>query len=313
MRPNRMKIAVVGVGHLGRHHARILATLPGAELVGVVDWNAERASEIAGQCGTHAFPDVSLLPPQTRGVVIAVPTESHHPVAMECLARGWDLLVEKPLASNARQGREIVEEARRLSRILQTGHTERYNPAVREALARVRQPRFIEVHRLGTFSERSLDVDVILDLMIHDLDIVLSLDSSGLESVAAVGVNALTHKMDIANARLAFRSGCVANLTASRISTERVRKIRIFQTDSYLSVDSALQELVHFKLEREGVKPTIVRVPSEVEKEEPLRAELQDFAGALEQRRAPLVTGEAGLAALELAEKVIQVIGRRVS
>jgi predicted dehydrogenase len=235
--------------------------------------------------------------------VVAVPTEFHHPIAMECIDRGWDVLVEKPLAASVTQAREMVEQAKRRERVLQAGHTERYNPAVRQALSRVTRPRFIEVHRLGTFAPRSLDVDVILDLMIHDLDIALSLDSTGVESVAAVGVNVLTDKMDIANARLGFRSGCVANFTASRISTDRVRKIRIFQTESYLSIDSAMQELVHYRLERDGGAARIVQVPSAVEKEEPLRAELMDFVQALSSRRV-LVSGEDGLAALELAEKV---------
>jgi predicted dehydrogenase len=304
-----IKIAVIGVGHLGRHHARILSALPGAELAGVVDLDPARAAEAATLCRTVAYPDVASLPSQIGAAVVAVPTEFHHRVAMECIGRKWDLLVEKPLASTSAQGREIVEQARGAGLILQTGHTERYNPAVREALSRVRRPRFIEVHRLGTFSARSLDVDVILDLMIHDLDIALSLDPSGVESVAAIGVNALTDKMDIANARLGFRSGCVANLTASRISTDRVRKIRIFQTDSYLSVDSALQDLVHFKLERRGDSPPrILQVPSAIEKEEPLRSELVDFVSALQARRRPLVSGEDGLAALELAERVRHAI-----
>ena len=304
-----VKIAVIGVGHLGSHHARLLASLPGAELVGVADRDSERAREVGTLHGVPGYSDAGSLDRGTRAAVVAVPTDSHHRVAMDCLERGWDLLVEKPLASTSAQGREMVEEAQRRGRILQAGHTERYNPAVREALSRVRRPRFLEVHRLGTFAARSLDVDVILDLMIHDLDIALSLDSSGVDSVAAVGVSALTDKMDIANARLGFRSGCVANLTASRISTDRVRKIRIFQADSYLSVDSALQELVHFRLERQGdAPPSIVRVASEVEREEPLRAELRDFLRAVEARGRPLVAGSDGLAALELAERVGRAI-----
>ena len=302
-------IAVIGVGHLGRHHARLLASLPGADLVGVVDRDAARAAEIAALHGVEAFPDPAALPARTRAAVVAVPTVHHHAVALEGLARGWDLLVEKPLAASVAQGREIVEAAGRLDRILQVGHTERYNPAVREALSRVSRPRFLEVHRLGVFAGRSLDVDVILDLMIHDLDIALSLDPSGVRDVAAVGVNALTDKMDIANARVCFASGCVANLTASRISTEMVRKIRIFQPESYLSVDSALQELTHFRLERAGGgAPRIARVPSEVEKQEPLRCELQDFVEAVRDRRRPVVSGADGLAALELADTIRQVI-----
>ena len=304
-----IKVAVIGVGHLGRHHTRLLASLPGAELSAVVDRDRDRAQEIASLHGVRAYSAVGCLPEDIRAVTIAVPTESHHPVALECLERGWHLLVEKPLTSTAAQGRQIVEGAQRRGVVLQAGHTERYNPAVREALSRVRIPRFLEVHRLGTFATRSLDVDVILDLMIHDLDIALSLNPGGVESVAAVGVNALTDKMDIANARIRFRSGCVANLTASRISTDRVRKIRIFQADSYLSVDSALQELVHFRLERSGDgAPGIVQVPSGVHKEEPLRAELLDFLEAVGEGRSPLVTGQDGLAALELAEQVQRAI-----
>ena len=302
-------IAVIGVGHLGRHHARLLASLPGADLVGVVDQDAARAAEIAALHGVEAFPDLAALPARTRAVVVAVPTVHHHALALEALARGWDLLVEKPLAASVAQGRAIVEAAHWLGRILQVGHTERYNPAVREALSRVSRPRFLEVHRLGVFAGRSLDVDVILDLMIHDLDIALSLDPSGVRDVAAVGVNALTDKMDIANARVRFASGCVANLTASRISSEMVRKIRIFQPESYLSIDSALQELTHVRLERSGGgAPQIARVPSEVVKQEPLRCELQDFVEAVRDSRRPVVSGADGLAALELADTIRQVI-----
>jgi predicted dehydrogenase len=308
-----VKIAVIGVGHLGRHHARLLASLPGAHLAGVVDRSSSRAQEVAALHSVPAFSTPDSLPSGIQAVVVAVPTEYHHPVSMECLERGWHLLVEKPLAPKAALGREIVEAARQRGRILQVGHTERYNPAVREALSRVRQPRFLEVHRLGTFAARSLDVDVILDLMIHDLDIALSLNPDGVASVAAVGVTALTDKMDIANARIGFRSGCVANLTASRISTERVRKIRIFQADSYLSVDSALQELVHFRLERSHDGARIVQVPSKVEKDEPLRRELLDFVGAVAEGRSPLVGGQEGLAALELAERVQCAIAEGVS
>ena len=303
------KVAVIGVGHLGRHHARILASLPDAELVGVADRDSLRAAEIAALHGVPAFASVSGIPDGTQAAVVAVPTQSHHDVAMECLARGWDVLVEKPLASSSAQGRAMLEEARRRDRIVQTGHTERYNPAVRLALSRVTRPRFLEVHRLGTFAPRSLDVDVILDLMIHDLDIALSLDTSGVESVAAVGVNVLTGKMDIANARLGFRSGCVANLTASRISADRIRKIRIFQPESYLSIDSALQEVVHYRLERAATgSASIASVPSRVEKDEPLRAELMDFVQAVAGRRRPLVSGDDGLAALSLAERVTRAI-----
>jgi predicted dehydrogenase len=202
-----------------------------------------------------------------------------------------------------------VEAARKAGAILQVGHTERFNPAVRAATPLISGPRFIEAHRLGTFAPRSLDVDVILDLMIHDLDLILSLIGTPVTSVSAVGVRALTDKMDIANARIRFQSGCVANLTASRISTDRVRKIRIFQADSYLSIDSAQQEVTHYRLKREKEeRPRIVREPVEVAKDEPLRVELASFLDAVAGGTLPQVTGADGLAALGLAEEVRRAI-----
>ena len=301
----KVRIAVIGVGYLGRHHARLLASLPRASLVGVVDADPARAAAVAAEFGTRAFPSLEDLPRDLQAVTVAVPTEAHRSVSVACVGRGWHVMVEKPLAASLEEGRAVVEAAERDGRVLQVGHTERYNPAVRSSIPRILRPRFIEAHRLGTFAARSLDVDVILDLMIHDLDLVRSLDPSPVASVAAVGVQALTDKMDIANARIRFESGCVANLTASRISTDRVRKIRIFQTDSYLSIDTAEQEVAHYRLERGGEgRPRIVQDPVIVQKDEPLRVELASFLEAASGGARPVVSGRDGLAALELAERV---------
>ncbi len=304
-----VRIAVIGVGYLGRHHARLLRSLPGAELAGVVDADAERAAAVAAEFSVSPYPSVEALPGDLRAATVAVPTCAHREVALACLARGWDVMVEKPLAPSLGEGGQIVEAAEKAGVILQVGHTERYNPAFRAALYRIVRPRFFEAHRLGTFTARSLDVDVVLDVMIHDLDLVRSLDPSPVTSVAAIGVNALTDKMDIANARIRFESGCVANLTASRISSDRVRKIRIFQPDSYLSIDTEEQEATYYRLDRDAAgPPRILRQSVRVHQEEPLRAELASFLDAVARRSRPVVSGRDGLAALDLAERVNRAI-----
>ncbi|HEV8336739.1 MAG TPA: Gfo/Idh/MocA family oxidoreductase [Candidatus Polarisedimenticolia bacterium] len=303
-----IRIAVIGVGYLGRHHARLLHSLPEAELCGVVDADPARARAVAAEFATRSYLSLDDLPPDLQAATIAVPTAAHRSVAVACLKRGWSVMVEKPLAASPREGKEIVQAAEQAGRILQVGHTERYNPALRASVSRILRPRFVEAHRLGTFAARSLDVDVILDLMIHDLDLVRSFDPSPVVSVAAVGVQALTDKMDIANARIQFESGCVANLTASRISTDRVRKIRIFQNDSYLGIDTAAQEVACYRLDRQGGSPRIVQDTVPVAKDEPLRVELASFLEAVAHRRRPIVSGEDGLAALELAERVRSVL-----
>src|ERR1700686_922075 len=237
-----LRIAVVGVGHLGRHHARILATLPGAELVAVVDKQRARAEEIAAANGTRPFVDYRDVLGRVDAVTLAVPTELHREIALPFLSAGVPVLVEKPMARSLDEADEMIAAAARARVALAVGHTERFNPAVAAARSLVDGPRFIEVHRLGTFPDRSLDIDVVFDLMIHDLDVVLSIVPSEVTAVEAVGGAVLTPKPDIANARLRFASGCIANITASRISRDRVRKIRIFQRDAYLSVDYAAQE-----------------------------------------------------------------------
>ena len=300
-----LRLGVVGAGYLGRHHARILSALPGVDLVAVVDTNAARAAEVALANKTRALGDFRDLLGQVDAVTIAVPTESHRDVALPFLAAGVPVLVEKPLARSLAEADSMIEAAARGGVPLAVGHTERFNPAIAAARPLIDDPRFIEVHRLGTFPERSLDIDVVFDLMIHDLDVVLSLVKADVASVEAVGVPVLTDRVDIANARLRFPSGCIANIRASRISRDRVRKARFFQPAAYVSIDYADQKVALWRLVRgEGPKPAIEGGLVEVASEEPLKRELADFVDAIVSRRAPLVTGEQGRRALALATQI---------
>ena len=306
------RVAVIGVGHLGRHHARILSSLDGVSLTGVVDVLPDRAAEVAASAGTTAFTESRQVLDRVDAVTVAVPTELHRDIALPFLERGISVMVEKPLARSLAEADELIAAARASGATLGVGHTERYNPAVMAVLPLVTTPRFIEVHRLGVFPERSLDIDVIFDLMIHDLDIILAIVRSDVASIEAVGVPVLTPRYDIANARLRFASGCIANVTASRISRERVRKIRFFQPDSYLSIDYAAQEVEGWRLvRRDGAKPSIQGGPIPVERDEPLRRELRDFVDASRARRSPLVDGAAGRrgfgACNQVAEKMESV------
>jgi predicted dehydrogenase len=295
-------MAVAGVGHLGRHHARILSTLPGVHLVGIFDRNRERAEEIAAAANTGVLADLSG---DFDAVTIAVPTESHVAVAMPLVERGIPVLIEKPLARSVPEADALIALAASKGVVLAVGHTERFNPAVEAARAHLKAPRFVEVHRLGTFPERSLDIDVVFDLMIHDLDIVLSIVDAPVTSIDAVGVPVLTPKIDIANVRLRFANGCIANLTASRISRERVRKIRFFQPDSYVAIDYAAQELEVWRLVRPRAgMPTIEGGKLPVTTDEPLKRELSDFVAAVRERRAPGVPGTEGRRALLLAQQI---------
>jgi predicted dehydrogenase len=301
----RLRIAVIGVGHLGRHHARILSGLDGSTLTAVVDKLPERAAEIGASTGTRPLTDSRELLGEVDAVTVAVPTELHAEIALPFLERGTAVLVEKPMARSLAEADRMIEAARTSGATLAVGHTERYNPAVAAAMPLVTSPRFIEVHRLGVFPDRSLDIDVVFDLMIHDLDIILSMVRSEVTAVEAVGVPVLTPKYDIANARLRFASGCIANVTASRISKDRVRKIRLFQPDAYLSLDYAAQEVEGWRLvRRDGARPAIEggRIP--VQSDEPLRRELDDFVRATRDQRTPLVDGPAGRRALALATAI---------
>jgi predicted dehydrogenase len=304
-----VRIGVIGVGHLGQHHARLLASMDGVELVGICDINRGRADEISAKFGAPAFTDSRELLGRVDAVTVAVPTVAHLDVALPFLQTGVATLIEKPIAPSIADADRLVEAAERGGAMLATGHTERFNPAVAAALPIISEPRFIEIHRLGTFPERSLDIDVIFDLMIHDLDLLLSVVRSEVTGIEAVGVNVLTRKADIANARLRFASGCIANVTASRISRERVRKARFFQNEAYVSIDYAAQELEVFRLVKNGPRPIIHGGKVEVANEEPLRRELADFVEALRSGRRPGVTGRDGRLALELATRVADTMG----
>jgi len=307
-----IRVAVIGVGHLGQHHARLLASMDGVELVGICDTNRARAEEIGGKFGVPVVTDARELLTRIDAVTVAVPTVSHLDVAIPFLESGIATLVEKPIAPSVSDADRLIAAAQRGGAVLATGHTERFNPAVAKALPLINEPRFIEIHRLGTFPERSLDIDVIFDLMIHDLDLLLTVVKSEVTHIEAVGVNVLTPKADIANARLRFASGCIANVTASRISRERVRKARFFQHDAYVSIDYASQDLEVFRLVRDaaqaGGRPIIHGGKLEVENEEPLRRELEDFIDAVRTPRAPGVTGRDGREALALATRVAETM-----
>jgi len=302
---NPLRVAVIGVGALGKHHARILASLPGVSLAAVVDINRARAEEIAAAHGTRPVFDAGQLDGQIDAVTIAVPTELHARIARPFLEAGIPALVEKPIARTIEEADAMIAAAAGRGAVLAVGHTERFNPAVAAARRVLVDPRFIEVHRLGAFPERSLDIDVVFDLMIHDLDIALSLVPSEVETIEAVGVPVLTGRVDIANARLRFANGCIANITASRISRDRVRKIRFFQPSAYVSIDYAAQKLEVWRLVKgTGPMPTIEGGEVDVPVEEPLKRELEDFVQAVTTHRPPLVTGEQGRRALALAQQI---------
>ena len=300
-----LRVAVIGVGHLGKHHARIYGDLQGARLAAVVDIDPERAQAAAAPSGAAVLSDYRDLFGQVDAVSVATPTEQHHEIARAFLERGISVLVEKPMTRTLAEADSLIEAAAASGATLAVGHTERYNPAIAMVMPFVTTPRFIEVYRLGVFPDRSLDIDVVFDLMIHDLDIILALVKSEPVSIEAVGVPVLTDKFDIANVRLRFSTGCIANVTASRISRERVRKIRFFQPDAYVSIDYAEQEVEGYRLvRRDGERPQIQGGKLPVTREEPLKRELSDFVRAVRDKCAPLVDGAAGRRALALAQAI---------
>jgi predicted dehydrogenase len=298
-----LRVAVVGVGHLGKHHARILASLPEVRLAGVVDRDPARAAEIAAAHGTEAFADLAALP-EVDAVVVATPTAAHAETAAPFLARGIPVLVEKPLARTLEEADALIALAERHGTTLAVGHSERFNPAVTAALPHIVSPGFVEVHRLSGFPERSLDIDVVFDLMIHDLDVLLAAVGSEVTHIHAVGVPVLTRRIDIANARLTFASGCVANLTASRISRDPIRKARFFQPRAYLSIDYASQEAERYELKAGPAGAAIEGGKLEVAAGEPLLLELADFIEAVRSGRPPRVSGADGHRALALAHRI---------
>lgn len=299
-----LRAAVVGVGYLGAFHADKYASMREVELVAVVDADVERARAVATRCRTQALTDYRALFGRVDCVSLAVPSPLHFGLARDLVLHDIDVLVEKPLTTSVAEGRALVEAAEQRGRILQVGHLERFNPAIRALTGVVTRPRFIECHRLAPFTERGTDVDVILDLMIHDLDVILSLVQAEVQSVEAVGVPVLSEGADIANARLRFASGCIANITASRVALKRERKIRIFQADTYVSVDYGEKHVrVCRRVISEGA-PTIEVEEHALGEGDALFDEIEHFARAVQTRERPLVDGRTALRALEVAELI---------
>lgn len=304
----KVRVAVVGLGEFGRNHARVYRELRGVELVGVYDRSPERAAAVAKEFQAPVLASLEELPGQADAVSVAVPTAAHAEVGCQLLEMGLDVLVEKPMAVDLAEADALLASARKNMRILQIGHVERFNPAVRAVEAILNRPLFFEVHRLGVFTPRSLDVDVIYDLMIHDLDILLALVNEPVTEVKAVGIPVLTDKVDIAHARLEFATGAVANVTASRVSTERVRKMRFFQQHEYISLDYARRDALRIGVKRPGPQPEFAFEKLNAPAVEPLHAELEAFMEASRTRREPPTNGAAGRAALELASRVLASI-----
>ncbi|MEC7768730.1 MAG: Gfo/Idh/MocA family oxidoreductase [Acidobacteriota bacterium] len=313
MRNCSLRVAVVGVGHVGRHHARILSSSPDVELVAAVDIDRDRALQAVHGTSAAAETDVGALQGRVDAVTVAGPTTKHLEIAKPFLDAGVPVLVEKPMASSVTEANEMLAASAGSGACLAVGHTERFNPALVAVSQLIDKPKFIEVHRLGSFPSRSLDIDVVFDVMIHDLDVIVGVLDSDPVSIEAVGVPILSDRVDIANARLRFESGCIANLTASRISRDRVRKIRFFQSGAYLSVDYATQQAEAWRLKIDDAgKPTIEGGKLEVTTGEPLERELADFILAVRHGRDPGVSGEQGRRALMLAERITEQIARHV-
>ena len=331
MRGNRLasdqiNVAVIGVGAFGRNHARVYHELEqqgeGVRLSAIVDADVNRADEVASEYGTRSLGSIEqlLTRSEIQAASIAVPTIHHLEVARQLLDAGIDVLIEKPLAFSLAEADEIIAAAKKQQRVAQVGHLDRFNPAVRATLPLITRPMFFEVHRLSVFTPRSLDVDVVLDLMIHDLDIVLSFVKSPVKEVRAVGLPILSGKVDIANVRMEFDSGCVANFTASRVSTERVRKLRFFQPGQYISVDYGRQDVMVFAVgdkaaptSKPSVNPQIAISRPPIVAEEPLHAEIRSFLYAVRHRTRPVVSLEEGREALALGLEILRAIGEHGS
>lgn len=304
-----MRVGVIGVGYLGRFHAQKYAAMPDVRLAGVADVDQARAKAVAAECGTVPFADYRELLAQVDAASIVVPTIYHHQTAMTCLERGVDILLEKPMTTTLAEADEVIALADQKRLILQVGHLERFNPAVLAVQPLLRNPLFIEAHRLSVFKNRGTDVDVILDLMIHDIDIILSIVNSPIQSIHTVGAPVITQLTDIANARLIFENGCTANITVSRISLESVRRMRIFQPGRYLSVDFGKKEVMAVRLKQEGDSfplPDISR--HSFQEQDVLELELREFVDNVRLRRRPTVSGQEGRCALDVALSVISQI-----
>jgi len=308
---DKIKTAVIGVGSLGQAHARIHASLEQAELVAVCDTNETQGRAVAERHATRFIHDYRELLGRVEAVSVATPTVNHHEITRAFLEAGVHVLVEKPIARTLDEADEMIAAAESKNLVLQTGHIERFNPAFVALRQRIERPRFFEAHRMGVFTPRSLDIDVVMDLMVHELDIITSLVKSDVVKLEAVGIPILTQKIDLANARLEFADGCIANITASRVAGERLRKLRVFQPNEYYSLDYAEQQVATLKLtppKSAGALPEISAESLQIEKREPLLAEIESFITAVQSRTAPAVSGAEGRRALALALEVLEKI-----
>lgn len=306
-----LRTAVIGVGYLGRFHAQKYAQLPGVELVAVVDADAAAARKVAAELDVPALGDYRELSGRIDAVSLAVPTPLHHPIGRELLAAGVHLLVEKPITTTVAEARELIDIARQHKRVLQVGHLERFNPAVLAAVGRLRTPRFIETHRLAPYKQRGTDVSVVLDLLIHDIDLVQELVGEPIAHIEAIGATVFSGEIDIVNARLRFAGGCVANTTASRVSLKQERKIRIFQDDAYLSIDMQQKILTVVRKKDDTPVESVAQVAIEEEsfsQGDALLAEIEAFVHAIRTNSKPVVTGEDGLRALETATRITELV-----
>ena len=299
-----LRVGVVGVGHIGSNHARIYSELPNAQLVGILDIDPARADEIGGKYKAKAVASLNEFAGMIDAASVATPTSAHFSIARDLLAQGKHLLIEKPITEKTSDARDLAQMAAEKGLVLQVGHVERFNPVLSALEQRLTHPRFIEAHRLSPYPNRSTEIGVVLDLMIHDLEIILHLVDSMVENIDAVGVPVLSRGEDIANARLRFASGCIANVTSSRISPERMRKIRVFQEDAYLSLDYQGQSGEIYR----RVDGQITREPVAIEKEEPLRQQLASFVDCALTGGEPRVSGSHAAAALELAVEITRRI-----
>jgi predicted dehydrogenase len=304
---SNLKVGVVGVGHIGREHARIYSQLAGVDFVGVHDLDAKVAERVAQRHDVKSFDDVEALADQVDAATIATPTSTHHEIATIFLERGKHVLVEKPITEHPSQAKALVDLAQAKKAVLQVGHIERFNPALQALEEKLTRPRFIEAHRLSPYPGRSTDIGVVLDLMIHDLEVVLHLVRSPIQSIDSVGTAVLSKGEDIANARIRFENGCVANITTSRISFEKVRKIRVFQDDAYLSLDYFDQSGEIYR----KVNAQIIKESIKVEKDEPLKLELAAFAECARSSQLPRVGGAQAAHALEIAMQITEQISRQ--
>jgi predicted dehydrogenase len=307
----KVRTAVIGVGYLGRFHAQKYAALPQSELVAVVDANHEHRERVAAETGCRAVADYRDVLGEVDAVSIATPTPLHHPIARECLERGVHVLVEKPITTTTEEARSLIECAARNGRVLQVGHLERFNAAILALAGTLGTPRFVESHRLAPFKERGTDVNVVLDLMIHDIDLIQSLVGSPIASIDAVGTSVFSAGLDIANARIRYENGCVANTTASRVSMKMERKLRLFQDDAYISIDLQQKVLTIVRKPPEGAdvpRGQVVIEERTYEQGDALRFEIEAFLQSILEGTPPVVSGEDGLRALETATRITEMV-----